>query len=224
MDFDKFYCSYKEMLNSSLGIFGKNDTFFDSYKITCIKDWLVKNDPAYDILDFGCGIGKVTALLARGFLKSTVYGYDISKECLSVAKKENAELKNVYFIDDLSKAHRFDLVMVAGVFHHIKSNEQLATMCRLRDLLKPGGRIIIFEHNPLNPLTCRIVNRCPFDSDAELIRCHKFVEMVKRSDLAVEQKLYVLFFPWSSSIFRKIEHWLRHIPVGAQYFIVASHK
>ena len=224
MDFDKFNYNYKEMLNYSLGIFRKNYTFFDSFKITCMKDRVLKNDTVYDILDFGCGIGKLTALLAREFLKSTVYGYDISKECLYVAKKENAELRNLYFIDSLAEAYRFDIVVVAGVFHHIQSNERRATMCKLRDILKPGGRIIIFEHNPLNPLTRCIVNRCLFDSDAELIRCHKFVEMAKGSGLAVEQKLYVLFFPWPSGVFRKIEHCLRHIPVGAQYLIVASRK
>ena len=163
MDFDKFCGNYKETLNNSFGILGK-DTFFDSYKITCVKDRVAKNDTGYDILDFGCGIGKIAGLLAREFSKSTVYGYDISKECLATAKRQNSGIKNLCFIDNLSNGQKFDLILAAGVFHHIKAKERITILSQLKEILKSGGRIIVFEHNPFNPLTRHIVNRCLFDN------------------------------------------------------------
>ena len=220
MNFDEFSSNYRETLNSSLGIFGTSNSFFDAYKINYIKNWLATDDRSYDILDFGCGIGKITALLAKEFSKSTIYGHDISKESLTVARKSNFDLKNVCFLDDLSRGQRFDLVLAIGVFHHIKPSERILTLRELKKLLKPAGRIVVFEHNPLNLLTRHIVDRCPFDKDAELIRSYEFVEIAQKSGLRIERKAYVLLFPWSSKIFRKIEGLFGRFPLGAQYMLL----
>ncbi|MDD5226668.1 MAG: class I SAM-dependent methyltransferase [Candidatus Omnitrophica bacterium] len=222
MDFDNFGDNYKETLKRSLGFFGGREAFFDSYKIDYIKDWLVKHDGVYDILDFGCGIGAMAALLAKALSKSTVYGHDISNASLAVARKSNAQLKNVHFIDCLPENQKFDFIMAFGVFHHIRPEDRVTTLCRLKNLLKPGGKIIVFEHNPLNPLTRHIISKCPFDSDAELIHQFHFVEIARKTGLKVERKAYVLLFPWASKVFRKIEELLSHVPFGAQYMLLLN--
>jgi hypothetical protein len=35
--------------------------------------------------------------------------------------------------------------------------------------LKEDGHFIIFEHNPINPVTRHLVKNCPFDADAVLL-------------------------------------------------------
>ena len=36
-------------------------------------------------------------------------------------------------------------------------------------MLKNDGQLIIFEHNPLNPITRKIVKECEYDEDAILL-------------------------------------------------------
>lgn len=221
--FDKHAQNYRDTLKTSLGCFGKSDTFFDTHKINYIKDWVVSSSQPYDILDFGCGIGKLTCLLAKDFQQSTVYGYDTSKESLSIAREENAGLRNIYFINELSGEQKYDLVIAANVFHHIKPAERIGELTKMKGLLKPAGKIIIFEHNPFNPVTRYIVSRCPFDSDAELIWCHKFIKLAAACGLKVEFKRYILFFPWYSRLLKNIEYQLlMHFPLGAQYMLLLT--
>ncbi len=224
VNFDEHAHSYRELLKSSLGLFGKKESFFDLYKMYCIKKWVVNNNQSYDILDYGCGIGKLSGLLAKDLSQSAVYGYDISVKSLSVAMEENAGLKNIYFINELSEERKYDFVVASNVFHHVKSDEHVSVLNKIRKILKPGGKIIIFEHNPLNPLTRYIVRACPFDADAELIWQHNFAKLAAASGLRIELKPYILFFPWASKLLRKAEYFLRHIPFGAQYMLVLTCK
>lgn len=224
VNFDIYAKTYRETLSSCLEGFGKHDAFFDILKVDSVKRWVINDSYTYEILDFGCGIGKLTCLLAKNFQRSIIYGYDISKKSLCVARKENAAIKNVYFIDNLLAETRYDIIIAANIFHHIIPGERIKILREIKKLLKPQGKIVFFEHNPLNPFTRYIVKICPFDVGAKLIRRHELIKTIESSGFKIEVKHYILFFPWLSRVFREIERWLRHIPVGAQYFIVASNK
>lgn len=219
-DFDEHAQTYRKSLNASLAPFGGKDDFFDLYKIDCLKKWVIDHNQVCDILDYGCGIGKITNILAKEFPQSNIYGHDVSKESILVAKKENAGLKNIYFIDELSEKQKYDFIIAANVFHHIKPNERINAMNKIKNLLKLGGKIIIFEHNPLNPITRRIVNRCPFDKNAKIILRNKFIQLAKSCGLEIKFKQYIVFFPWSSKLFRNLEFLLGFIPLGAQYMLI----
>lgn len=221
-EFDQFSSNYGQILKSSTGLLKKDDDFFASIKLYCLKKWVLNDGNSYEILDFGCGIGTLSRLLAKSFLNSQVYGYDISEECLSVSKKNNTNLKNVQFVNDLSQAGKYDLIIAANVFHHIGPLERSNTLSFLKKLLNPKGRIIIFEHNPFNPLTRSIVRSCPFDRDATLIQRHEFYKLAKTSNFKVINNFYILFFPWSGRVFRQIEVLLKNIPLGAQYMLSLS--
>ena len=223
-NFDIYAKTYRETLSSCLKGFGKNDAFFDILKVDSVKKWVINDSYIYEILDFGCGIGKLTGLLAKNFQRSSVYGYDISKESLCVARKENAAIKNAFFIDNLPVETRYDIIIAANIFHHIIPGERIKILCEIKKLLKPQGKIVFFEHNPFNPFTRYIVKMCPFDIGVKLIRLHELIKTIESSGFKIEIKHYILFLPWPSRVFREIEHWLRHLPAGAQYFIVAAHK
>lgn len=222
VDFDDYAHNYKETLNSSVKGFGGDSAFFDSHKIHCINEWLISNDSGHDILDFGCGIGKVTVLLAKAFPASNIYGHDVSKKSIELARKEHGDMKNLEFIDDLSSEKKFDFIIVSGVMHHVPPDSRLEVLGKLKELLNVDGKIAIFEHNPLNPLTRSTVEKCPFDKDAKLLGPNSLVALAKACGLSVEKCFYILFFPWAAKIFRTFENYLKKVPLGAQYMVVLS--
>jgi hypothetical protein len=106
------------------------------------------------------------------------------------------------------------------VLHHIPRQEHQAWIKALHGIMKKGASIVIFEMNIFNPLAKHLVDICPFDANAEMLKssyCKKLV-----SDIFGKAKLrYTFFFPWRNALFTKIEHALSWLPLGAQYYVAA---
>lgn len=107
-----------------------------------------------EILEAGCGIGTLTALLAD---RGRVVGIDLDSAYIERLKNAYAGQDNLRFLAaDLSKQGDmatvaaegpFDSVMCVNVLEHIE--DDLATLDRFRRLLKPGGHcIILVPNNP----------------------------------------------------------------------------
>jgi len=79
--------------------------------------------------------------------------------------------------------------------------------------------MFLFEHNPFNPLTRWIFERCPFDVDAEMLNLRSALEMSRDAGFKSEQHGYTLFFPRQLAFLRRIEPWLKRLPLGAQYYV-----
>lgn len=217
VNFDDYARDYQQILSSGLRISGEKDDYFDRYKLNCLNRWACKPDQTGELLDFGCGIGKLTTLIAQAYPQSVVFGYDISPESINVARKRSAHLKNVFFETRIPSGRLYDLIIAANVFHHIKEKDRPEILLRLRALLKPEGMIVIFEHNPFNPLTRYIVKTCPLDKDAELITLGGFMRLAEECQLQLQKKRYIVFFPRFLRYFRKCEASLGFLPLGAQY-------
>lgn len=220
VDFDKYAENYEELLNSSLCLFGEKDEYFNLYKLNCLKQWAYGPDCKIKILDFGCGIGKLSKLLAQAYPESTVYGYDVSSKSIVSAQKKQKHLQNLVFGSRLSEKETYDLIVVSNVFHHIKRKDRRETLFRLRDLLKLDGILAIIEHNPFNPLTVHTVKRCPIDRDADLLSMERFIRLAKDCGLEVQVKRYIVFFPKLLKTLRNLESYLGFLPLGAQYFAI----
>jgi hypothetical protein len=96
---------------------------------------------------------------------------------------------------------------------------------KLVKALDPGGNLLIFEHNPLNPVTQHMVNTCPIDEDAILLRRSECTRLINLSDDAVVKKSgYTLFFPGLLKALRLFEKWMRWLAAGGQYFILTGKK
>jgi SAM-dependent methyltransferase len=92
----------------------------------------------------------------------------------------------------------------------------------LRRVTRPGGMLAIFEHNPLNPLTVRAVNTCPFDENARLVRAKELLQRYRESGWKYPNANYHLFFPHALSGLRVLEPYLSGIPFGGQYSVTAT--
>ena len=64
---------------------------------------------------------------------------------------------------------QFDVVTISAVLHHVPVEERQAVYRELGRVLKPGGRIYVFEHNPRNPLVRYVIARTPIDENAILL-------------------------------------------------------
>ena len=78
---------------------------------------------------------------------------------------------------------------------------------------------MVYEHNPLNTLTLRTVNACPFDENAILIRAGTLRERLASAGFRESQIKYRVFFPSQLRWLRSIEEKLGWLPMGAQYYV-----
>ncbi|MFC1532340.1 class I SAM-dependent methyltransferase [Thermodesulfobacteriota bacterium] len=177
-----------------------------------------------NILDFGCGLGRLTRLLAESFPKTKVTGYDISFESLKEAREQKIDLCNLRFVEHLPTSESQHIIIVANVFHHTLPQERTSILSKLKSIMKPEGRMVVFEHNPLNPLSRRVVKNCPYDADAQMVWPELFKKTVERCGLKVIHKGYIVFFPRFLKFLRGIEQYLGFLPFGAQYFFILTDK
>jgi len=112
----------------------------------------------------------------------------------------------------------FDLVFAVCVLHHVPPGARRdALVGEMARLARPGGLVAIWEHNPWNPLTRRVVARCPFDRDAVLLSLSETRRLLRRAGLSRIESRYGLFFPWRGRGWRRAERLLAQVPLGAQF-------
>lgn len=119
-------------------------------------------------LDVGCGTGVLAQRLASaGFEMS---GLDPSEGMLEVLARRAPDVRAVRAsgteipFEDAS----FDLVTSVATLHHIAAPAAIATtLAELVRVLRPGGRIVVWDHNPRNPYWKRLMARVPQDDGSE---------------------------------------------------------
>ena len=92
---------------------------------------------------------------------------------------------------------------------------------RLAQRMKPGSRLVIWEHNPFNPVTRLLVRMCPFDGDARLLTLNATRTLLRRNGFRPLQHAYVNLFPprWLRfAAWAAVENKLGGLPLGAQYW------
>lgn len=118
---------------------------------------LLKGDE--QILDIGCGDGKITADLSRFIPSGSILGIDPSKPMLDWARKQyhpseypNLEFQEGGFVDTNLSGKTFDLIVSNCAFQHC--SEQAKGITNVAKLLKPNGKLLILvsarDNAPLN--------------------------------------------------------------------------
>ena len=120
--------------------------------------------------------------------------------------------------------HDYDVIVLANVLHHVEPATRQTVMTRLRDFMAPGGRIILFEHNPFNPFTRRVVKHSPLDQGVVLLPPAETISYLKKSAFESIQMRYIVFFPKWLSALRGLESSLSWLSLGAQYVVYGSFK
>lgn len=219
-DFDRFAKNYKNTLDQAIGGFGQDSTYFTEYKASYIKR-LAGDRFSGKILDHGCGVGFLSLAVAKALPDARLTGFDISRESVNIAQGSNdSSMRFTWNEADLDQD--YDLVIVSNVFHHIPPAQRKGKMGEIAEKVTAGGKLVIFEHNPMNPLTRLVVSRCPFDEDAVLLQPSELISFLSPSRIRLLRKDYIVFFPPFLKFFQKTEPYFRILPIGAQYVIVGE--
>lgn len=225
-DFNKYADDYRKILKENIKKFSEFDSnYFSEYKVKIVKD--VLDEPAEKILDFGCGDGISCAFFNKYFPNSTITGIDVSLESIKIAI--NKQIPNASFIHYKNeklpfKDESFDVVFIACVLHHINKQNHRNLINELKRVLKKNGELFIFEHNPFNIITRKMVKDCIFDENAELIYAKSLKNTVIKSGFSDVKVNYTLFFPRYKILEKcfSLEKYLRRCNFGAQYYIKAK--
>jgi ubiquinone/menaquinone biosynthesis C-methylase UbiE len=105
-------------------------------------------NPAYVVMDFGCGPGYFTIDLAKKAKK--VIAVDLSLEMIRKAqrKAEKADMKNIEFLQSDGKSLQLDggsvdLILLVTVYHEVGDNE--VVLKEFGRVLKQEGKLVIVE-------------------------------------------------------------------------------
>ena len=224
--FDSYATTYTETVDDAIQASGESTQFFAELKADLTERELRGRHPR-NVLDFGCGIGMSTRALARALSAVDIMGCDPSRESIERAQAMSSDsgprVKFVPFegtrlpFDDAT----FDAAFTSCVFHHIDRKDHQLWAAELLRVLKPGGSLLLFEHNPYNPLTVQVVRRIPFDAGVILLEPHYTRAMLAASGFETPPATFYFFFPRFVAALRRLERFLRRVPIGAQYYVHA---
>lgn len=224
-EFDTFADEYYDQHRKNIRLSGETPEFFSEYKIRETGNAaLALGRGVNDILDFGSGIGNSLPAFRTHFPQARLTCADPSARSMNIAQQRYPGTEAYCHIQGGEipcASDSFDLAFAACVFHHIDHGEHVQWLKELRRVVRSSGLLVIFEHNPFNPLTVHAVNTCPFDANAKLITARALSRAMTSGGWAEPRISYRLFFPHVLGALRPLERYLGGIPLGAQYFVVA---
>ncbi|HEY0457826.1 MAG TPA: methyltransferase domain-containing protein [Pyrinomonadaceae bacterium] len=146
------------------------------------------------ILEFGCGGGASTHILARMFPSAEITGVELVESALKVARKraESFNLKNVKLLQSPSgdalpeNLEEYDFVVLSAVYEHLFPHERRTILPQLWKKVRAGGFLFLNQTpNSLFPFELHttmlpIINYLP-DSLA-LKMAHRFSKRTRPED------------------------------------------
>jgi ubiquinone/menaquinone biosynthesis C-methylase UbiE len=230
-EFDKFADEYNAMHAAGIAMSGEGPAYFADYKIADIaRVWrqreggASKSASGLQLLDFGAGIGASVPHVQKHLAGADLTCLDLSKRSLNLAEKRFPSLARYVHFDGASipfPDSHFDIAFAMCVFHHIDHGLHESLLQELRRVIRPGGDLFVYEHNPYNPLTVKVVKSCPIDENAHLIRGTEMKRRTLRAGFGSARTRYRVFFPHFLRSLRPIEHALTWLPLGGQYCVHA---
>ncbi|MGQ0456440.1 MAG: class I SAM-dependent methyltransferase [Hyphomicrobium sp.] len=222
-EFESYRTNYKEAINASLNFPGLTVDFFTRIKADYLLTLLARhfeNIQSLRALDIGCGIGAYHGILKRQV--GTLTGVDVAQACVAQAAVEHPDVSYDHYDGSTLPYpdNNFDVAFTICVMHHVPPTSWPRFVAEAKRVLRPGGLFVVFEHNPLNPLTMRVVSRCPFDRDAVLLRGQQTVKLLGDAHFSRVQLRYILAVPAANPPMRYLDQLFGWLPLGAQYFAV----
>lgn len=225
VEFDQFAIEYEQAHAASIRLSGESPSYFHRYKIA---DLSFEADKAgiqvSRLLDFGGGVGNSVPFLRSSFSQSQIVCLDPSRRSLDIAEGRFPGMATYRAFDGERIPYPdgyFDVAFAACVFHHIPDQLHAPLLGELRRVLRRSGMLLIYEHNPRNPLTRHAVRNCVFDENAVLIEAKEMRQRILSCRFEDAHVHYRTFFPHVLAALRPMERTLTSIPYGAQYYVRA---
>jgi len=117
-----------------------------------------------NVLDIGCGDGKVSQEIAKRVPEGKVIGIDVSPNMIQVAQSTHAAIPNLSFFQkdaqDFSFDQKFDLITSFFTLHWVQDHAAVLRNCQ--QSLHPGGRIVFFMPAGSDERIERVFSREPW--------------------------------------------------------------
>lgn len=221
-NFNPLAAAYRDAVNHPLKRLVGLPEDFTYYKARLLErlchEWRVETARS-TCLELGCGSGYALAYLQGQFHR--LIGMDLSVEMLRYAPTPG-----LYRCCGDATALPFqssstDLIFSIGLFHHSHGTHP-AILAECLRLLRPGGYLISFEHNPQHPVTRYLVRNCPIDADAVLVSAPALREAHQVAGFRILDVRYCLFLSPRWRWLHQVEHRLKDWPIGTQYAVLAQ--
>ena len=202
-------------------VLGKSHKYF--IQIKCKEFLKILRKFGYNpkrVLDLGCGTGEAEEILCGYF--DEIIGIDSSEGMIDEAKRKsipNCEFKQADVRELPFPDKYFDLVFSFCLFHHLPVNQWQVAMEEAVRVGKQSAILLIFEHNPKNPITQHVVSRSPIDEGVTLLSLSQMEELFEKSNIQIFAKGFMIFFPRLLSFLYSLESLLHRIPYGGQYYV-----
>jgi SAM-dependent methyltransferase len=219
MEFDQYAQSYRAIVDQAAGVSVEKLAGEKARLILKLLAGCAREPNRLRVLDVGCGTGLVDHDLERQVAE--LWGVDTSLRSLELARGCAPATRFVHY----DGAHlpladdSFDAVLASCVLHHVPPAARPAFMAEMLRPLRSTGIVVLIEHNPLNPVTRRIVSRCPFDADAVLLGCREAARLVATAGATVVGRRYIGFSPLRGALIEQAECAIGWLPMGAQYCV-----
>lgn len=220
--FDAYRGSYRDEVEAAISFGGQELEFFTELKARYLLEVIARHvgDPGeVAALDVGCGVGLSHPFLAPSFRE--LWGADVSSGALEAARRANPGVQ--YAVSDETRLPfsdgAFDVVVAVCVLHHVAPVFWVSFASEMARVARPDGLVVVFEHNPYNPATRRVVARCVFDADAVLLSRRRLERVFGQSGLDVVESRHIVFFPWRRRGFQALDRRLGRVPLGAQHLV-----
>jgi SAM-dependent methyltransferase len=219
-DFDSYAETYDVELRKATAFAGKDPQVFTEAKANALINLgreRLGDLSAASALDVGCGVGNIHDALEPHVAK--LHGIDISPRALDLASAAHprVEYRSYDGVDFPFPSGTFDLVFAICVLHHVPPSEWSSFVAQMARVARPGGLVVVIEHNRINPLTRLVTLRCAFDQDIALVRRRHAERLMLESRLHQVKSEYILFSPWRGRRIEQVEGRLGWMPLGAQY-------
>jgi SAM-dependent methyltransferase len=224
-DFDHHADSYRDDVKSSISWSGKDVDYFAEGKADLLMALVADRlgDPARQrVLDVGCGVGVTDRFLAGRFAE--LHGIDLAADAIEQARAANPSVAYQAYEGGRMPFEdgAVDVAFTICVLHHVPPAKWVAFAREMRRVVRRGGMVVVFEHNPFNPLTRVSVSRCPFDEDVTLLRAGTTENLLREVGLHDPQRRFFFFLPLRKIAESRIERALQRVPLGAQYYVAAT--
>ena len=141
--------------------------------------------PASHVVDVGCGTGLLARRLKEAGFKAS--GFDESfgmlKECLGVNRIACAD-------GDSSRlpirSGSVDAAICIATMHHVVDKQAVKqTLLEMVRIVKPGGWVLVWDHNPLNPYWPIFMKNLPQDQErTRLIPLQELILAFKQAPIS----------------------------------------
>ena len=148
------------------------------------------------VLDVGCGTGQLGAAIAsEGY---DVFGVDLSSSMVARARERGLAGTYAGVTTALPfTADAFDLALTVATLHHLETPQRVAaTVAEMARVVRRGGYVVLWDHNPANPYWPILMKRVPQDSgDERLVPLGEILHDVRAAGLRLERAFRSGFTP-----------------------------